>query len=159
MSDFHNLPNGGTSQIVWPAARQVKNQIQQTKGSAKPAVANVLPTVQPNASAVAPPTTPGHVSQVRVVTRTSVSNAQREVTVQFTHPHGDPYFAGARVYLRQANSTQPTQVAAGAQSPLKFTLPLPNPAKPGAFVVHVSSVGNWGETDVMKSPSAPLKWR
>jgi hypothetical protein len=84
-----------TTPIVWPAPRHVSNQVQQTKGSAKPQAANVLPTTQPSVSAVAPRTTPQNVSQVRVTTRRPIAG-QKTVTVQFTHP-GDPYFAGANV--------------------------------------------------------------
>jgi len=146
-----------SSKLVWPAPSQRLNQIQQTKGSAKPQTANVLPTTQPNQSSVAPRTTPQHVSNVRVVVSTGTLPEHRTITVQFNHPSGDPYFAGANVYLRKAGSAQPVLVAGGAASPLKFTTPLPNPSNPGAYAVHVTSFGNWGETDVMKSPSHPLK--
>lgn len=146
-----------SSKIIWPAERQVRNQVQQTKGSAKPQTANVIPTTQPSQSSVAPRTTPQHVSNVRVVTQIDALPEHRQVTVQFTHPTNDPYFAGANVYLRKTGFTQPVLVAGGAQSPLRFTLPLPNPSNPGAYVVHVTSKGNWGETDVVTSPSHPLK--
>src|ERR1019366_7706878 len=108
--------------IIWPAPRHASNQIQQTKGSAKPLTANVIPTTQPNASSVEPRTTPKPVSGVRVVTQRAV-NGQKTVTVQFRHPPGDQYFAGANVYLRRANG-QPTLVAGGAKSPLTFTVPV-----------------------------------
>jgi hypothetical protein len=133
--------------IVWPAPRNTENKIQQTKGSAKPQTFNVLPTTQPNASAVPPRTTPKHVSDVRVVTRPPI-NGMKTVTVQFIHPGGDPYFAGANVYLKRARG-QPTLVAGGAKSPLTFTVPV----NTAPHSVHVSSVGNWGETDVITSPS------
>jgi hypothetical protein len=135
-----------TTPIIWPAPRHVSNQVQQTKGSAKPQAANVLPTTQPSVSAVAPRTTPKNVSQVRVVTRRPIAG-QKTVTVQFTHP-GDPYFSGANVYLRRAGQ-QPTLVAGGAQSPISFTVPV----NAAAHTVHVTSVGNWGETDILTSPA------
>jgi hypothetical protein len=84
---------------------------------------------------------------VRVVTRAPI-NGQKTVTVQFIHPGGDPYFSGANVYLKKANG-QPTLVAGGAKSPLTFNVPVNN----APHSVHVTSVGNWGETDVLTSPS------
>lgn len=136
-----------TTPLLWPAAPHTQNKIQQVKGSAKPTTANVLPTTQPNASSVAPRTTPAPVSHVRVVTKPPV-NGQKTVTVQFIHPHGDPYFAGANVYLRQGRK-QPVLVAAGAKSPLTFTAPQSN----APHAIYVSSVGNWGQTDILTSPS------
>lgn len=148
--DYLLFPHPGSipsTPIVWPAPRHTSNQVQQTKGSAKPRVANVLPTTQPNKSIVAPRTTPAPVSHVRAITRKAVAG-QKTVTVQFNHPAGDPYFAGANVYLRRAGR-QPVLVAAGAQSPLSFTAPVNG----APHAVYVSSVGNWGETDVLSSPS------
>src|ERR1035437_4159721 len=133
--------------IVWPAPRNTENKIQQTKVSAKPLTANVLPTTQPNASAVQPRTTPQHVSDVRVVTRAPI-NGMKTVTVQFVHPGGDQYFSGAQVYLKKANG-QPSLVAGGSQSPLTFTVPVSN----APHSVHVTSMSNWGETDINTSPA------
>jgi hypothetical protein len=140
-----------TTPILWPSSRQVRNQVQQTKGSAKAQVQNVLPTTQPSASAVQPRTTPKNVSNVRVITRAAV-NGQKTVVVQFTHPSGDPYFAGASVYLRRSGQP-PTQVASGNKSPLTFTVPV----NKAPHAVHVSSWGNWGETDVLSSPAHPVR--
>jgi hypothetical protein len=138
--------------IIWPATSpHTVNKIQQTKGSAKPQTANVLPTTQPNASAVPPRTTPAPVSHVRVVTRPPVNN-QKTVTVQFNHPPGDPYFAGVNVYLRRAGQA-PTLIAGGAKSPVTFT----TPTHQAAHAIFVTSVGNWGETDVLTSPSHPVR--
>lgn len=139
-----------TTPILWPAVQHPSNQIQQTKGSAKPQATGVLPTTQPNQSTVAPRTTPAHVSNVRVVSRNV--GGQKNITVQFNHPSGDPYFSGANVYLR-SGTKQPVLVASGAKSPLTFTAT--NDSAPHS--IHVTSVGNWGETDVMTSPSAPVK--
>jgi len=136
--------------IIWPALSHTRNQIQQTKGSAKTQTTNVLPTTQPNASAVAPRTTPAPVSRLRVVSKAGVGS--KTFTVKFTHPAGDPYFAGANVYLKKAGG-QPTLVASGKQSPLSFTAPTNN----APHAVFVTSVGNWGETDVLKSPSHPVR--
>ena len=136
--------------ILWPADQHKSNQIQQTKGSAKPQASFVLPTTQPNQPAVQPRTTPAPVSRVRVILRHGVG--QKNVTVQFNHPAGDPYFAGANVYLRRAGQ-QPTLVASGAKSPLTFTTP--NHAAPHS--IYVTSVGNWGETNVLTSPSHPVR--
>jgi len=136
--------------IVWPQLRQRSNQIQQTKISAKPQTANVLPTTQPNQSSVAPKTTPAPVSNVRVVLRPSAG--KKTVTVQFAHPPGNPYFSGANVYLRQSGQ-QPVQVASGAKSPLTFTVD--NHSAPHS--IYVTSVSNWGETAVLNSPSYPVK--
>lgn len=136
--------------IIWPAAQHRSNQIQQTKGSAKPQVMFALPTTQPSQSQVAPRTTPKPVSNVRVVTR--ISGIQKTVTVQFNHPPGDQYFSGANIYLRRANQ-QPVLVASGAKSPITFTTT--RSAAPHA--VYVTSVGNWGETDVLTSPSHPVR--
>lgn len=138
--------------IKWPAPRHVSNQVQQTKGSAKPQ-SNPLPTTQPSVSAVAPRTTPANVGRIRVTTRPAV-NGQKTITVQFTHPGGDQYFAGANVYLKRAGG-QPTQVGGGAKSPLTFTVPVSD----APHSVFVSSVGNWGETDVLSSPSHPVRLR
>jgi hypothetical protein len=138
--------------IVWPARRHVDNQIEQTKGSAKPQAAFVLPTTQPNQSSVPPRTTPQPVSHVRVILRHGVG--QKTVTVQFNHPMGDPYFQGASVYLKKANQ-QPTLVASGAKSPLTFT----TPNDPAPHAVYVSSDGNWGSTNVLTSPSHPVQLR
>jgi hypothetical protein len=142
-----------SSPIIWPVARHVSNQVQQVKGSAKPQIANVLPTTQPSQSSVAPRTTPKHVSHVRVVTRPA-AGGQKTVTVQFNHPGGDPYFAGANIYLKRAKG-QPTLVAGGAQSPLTFRVP----ATAAPHAVFVTSVGNWGETDILTSPSHHVRLR
>lgn len=136
--------------IIWPADRHQSNQIQQTKGSAKPQAPFVLPTTQPNQSSVAPRTTPAHVNTVRVILRSMPG--QKAVTVQFNHPPGDPYFAGANVYLKRAGQQQ-TLVASGAKSPLTFNVP--NNHAPHA--IYVSSFGNWGETSVLTSPSHPVR--
>lgn len=136
-----------TTPLLWPVAQHKSNQIQQTKGSAKPQVANVLPTTQPSQSAVAPRTTPGPVSHVRVVTKPAV-NGQKAVTVQFNHPGGDQYFAGANVYLRRGRG-EPVLVASSAKSPIQFTVPINS----APHTIHVTSQGNWGETDVASSPS------
>lgn len=149
------LPGGTpTHPIVLPADSHTENKIQQIKGSAKPLTANVRPTTQPNQSSVNPRTTPKNVSHVRVVTRPAV-NGQKTVTVQFNHPGGDPYFAGANVYLRKAGTPQSVLVAGGAQSPLRFTVPV----HAAPHVVHVSSYGNWGETSIDNSPSRHVSLR
>lgn len=137
--------------IIWPASQHKANQIQQTKTSAKPQAPFVLPTTQPTTSAVAPRTTPQAVSNVRVVSRPPIGG-QKTVTVQFSHPPGDQYFSGANVYLRRANQ-QPTLVASGAKSPLTFTAP----THTAPHSVYVTSVGNWGETNVLTSPSTPVR--
>ena len=137
--------------VIWPASRQVRNQVQQTKGSSQPLVNNVLPTTQPNASAVEPRTTPANVSHVRVVSRKAVAG-NKTLTVQFNHPSNDPYFSGVNVYLRRAGQ-QPTLVAGGAQSPVHFTVP----THTAPHTIYVSSISNWGETDVLKSPSHPVR--
>lgn len=136
--------------ILWPAVNHRGNQIQQTKGSAKPQAFGVQPTTQPNQSTVAPRTTPAHVSNVRVVSRNV--GGQKNITVQFNHPSGDPYFSGAKVYLR-SGTKEPVLVASGSKSPLTFTAT--NDSAPHS--IHVTSVGNWGETDVLTSPAAPVK--
>ena len=136
--------------ILWPAPQHRSNQIQQTKGSAKPRASFVLPTTQPNQSGVAPRTTPAPVSDVRVVLRHN--GALKNVTVQFAHPSGDQYFAGANVYLRRAGQ-QPTLVASGAKSPLTFTVGVNH----APHAIYVTSFGNWGETDVLTSPSHPVR--
>jgi hypothetical protein len=136
-----------TSEIVWPSPQHTVNKIQQTKTSAIPQSANVLKTVQPAAASVPPRTTPAPVSNVRVVTRPAV-NGSKNIIVQFQHPHGDPHFQGATVYLKKANG-QPTIVASGAKSPLTFTAPVSD----AAHAVFVSSDGNWGSTNVLTSPS------
>ena len=141
------------SPVVWPAPQHRTNQIQQTKSSATPQSTFVLPTTQPSASIVPPRTTPQHVSGVRVISRPAV-NGQKTITVQFNHPSGDPHFQGASVYLKKAGpGQQPSQVASGNKSPLSFTVPVN--AAPHA--VHVSSWGNWGETNVLTSPSHPVR--
>jgi hypothetical protein len=140
-----------TTPLVWPADRQKSNQIQQIKGSAKPQATFVLPSTQPNTSYVPPRTTPQHVSNVRVISSKAVAG-NKTVTVQFNHPSNDPYFSGANVYLRRAGQ-QPTLVASGAKSPLTFTVPVHS----AAHVIHVSSVGNWGETSVATSPAHPVR--
>jgi hypothetical protein len=145
-----NIGSVPSTPITWPADRHQANQIQQTKGSAKPQSDFVLPTTQPSRSSVAPRTTPAPVSAVRVVLRPNAGGKQ--VTVQFNHPAGDPYFASANVYLRRAGQ-QPTLVASGAKSPLTFVAPLNS----APHAVYVSSVGNWGETNVLTSPSHPVR--
>ena len=141
-----------TTPLIWPADRQKSNQIQQTKGSAKPQTNFAFPTTQPSVSVVPPRTTPRSVSGIRVISQKAV-DGQKTITVQFRHPAGDPYFAGANVYLRQAGSTQPVKVAGGFASPLRFTVPVHT----APHVLHVTSFGNWGETDVLKSPSHPVR--
>lgn len=139
--------------VIWPEPRQRANQIQQTKSSAKPQQTSVQPTTQPNQATVTPRTTPKMVSNVRVVTRPPV-NGQKTVIVQFTHPGNDPYFAGARIYLRQAGQGhQPALVAGGASSPLTFTVP----THQAPHVLHVTSVGQWGETVVSQSPASAVR--
>jgi hypothetical protein len=136
--------------VIWPVAQHPSNQIQQTKGSAKPQVTTSFPTTLPNQPAVAPRTTPAHVSRVRTVT-TPVSGGHR-VTVQFNHPPGDPYFASANVYLKKSGQ-EPTLVASGSKSPITFTAA----ADDAPHSVYVTSVGNWGETHIPTSPSAPVR--
>lgn len=136
-----------TTTMLWPAERHRSNQIQQTKGSAKPQTTSVLPTTQPGQSAVAPRTTPQHVSGVRVRTQHAVGG-QKTITVRFRHPAGDPYFSGANVYMQRAGQ-QPTLVASGAKSPLTFTAPVHQ----ATHTLFVTSVGNWGETDIKGSPA------
>jgi hypothetical protein len=139
--------------VIWPAPQHRTNQIQQTKASAKPQSSFVLPTTQPSASIVPPRTTPQHVSNVRVVARPAV-NGQKTITVQFNHPSGDPHFQGASVYLKKAGpAQQPTQVASGNKSPLSFTVPVST----APHAIHVTSWGNWGETNVLTSPSHPVR--
>lgn len=140
--------------IVWPANRNTENKIQQVKGSAKPQTTNVRPTTQPNQSSVAPRTTPRPVSHIRVIS-SRVFGGQKTIRVQFLHPHGDPYFAGANIYLRRNGQTQPVLVAGGARSPLTFTVPAHN----APHVIHITSFGNWGETEVLSSPSHPVRLR
>jgi hypothetical protein len=137
--------------ILWPVDQHKSNQIQQTKGSAKPLTTNVRPTTQPNQSRVSPRTTPKPVNNVRVVTKPAV-NGQKTITVQFNHPGGDQYFAGANVYLKKGKG-QPAQVASGAKSPLTFTMPVST----APHTVIVTSQGNWGETPVLSSPSARVR--
>lgn len=139
-----------TTPIIWPAHSHVRNQVQQTKGSAKPQAVTVRPSTQPSRSMVAPRTTPAPVSRVRVVSKSGTGS--KTFTVKFTHPHGDPYFSGANVYLRRAGQ-QPTLVASGAKSPLSFTAP--NNHAP--HTIFVTSVGNWGETKVLTSPAHPVR--
>ena len=157
LGETHDLASGRVfpgvipaTPILWPAPQHRSNQIQQTKGSAKPRASFVLPTTQPNQSGVAPRTTPAPVSDVRVVLRHN--GASKNVTVQFNHPSGDPYFAGANVYLRRAGQ-QPTLVASGAKSPLTFSVGTNH----APHAIYVTSCGNWGETDVLTSPSHPVK--
>jgi hypothetical protein len=141
--------------IIWPALRNspTENRINTAQISAKPLQTSVQPTNQPNQATVTPKTTPRMVSNVRVVTRSAV-NGSKTVTVQFTHPGNDPYFAGARVYLRQAGQNkQPSLIAGGAASPLTFTVPV----NQAPHVLHISSYSNWGETPVLTSPSAPVR--
>jgi hypothetical protein len=140
-----------TSPVVWPAPRQVSNQIQQTKISAKPQAQFALPTVAPSTPIVAPNTTPAAVSQVRVITRKAVAG-NKQITIQFNHPSNDPHFAGATVYLKRAGG-EPTQVASGSKSPLTFTVPVST----APHAIHVTSFGNWGETNILQSPSHPVK--
>lgn len=140
-----------TTPIIWPENQHRTTQIQQTKGSAKPFTANVLPTTQPNQPAISPRTTPSPVSHVRVVTKPATAG-QKTVTVQFNHPGGDQYFSGANVYLRKARG-ESVQVASSAKSPITFTVPVSF----APHSVHVTSVGNWGETDVASAPSRRVR--
>jgi hypothetical protein len=156
MADVHDLRHPivpgqlPRTPVLWPTESHTVNKIQQTKGSAKPQTDNVPPTTQPNASSVSARTTPATVSNIRVVSKTA--KGQKTVTVQFTHPHGDPYFAGANVYLRQGGK-QPVQVASGAKSPLSFSVPTTT----APHSIFVTSYGNWGETPVLHSPSARVR--
>ena|ERR1700733_12943285 len=137
--------------LIWPALAHTSNQVQQTKISAVPRAANVLPTTQPSVPSVAPRTTPVPVSGVRVVTKPAVAG-QKTIIVQFIHPHGDRYFQGASIYLQRKNG-QPTQVASGNKSPLTFTMPVSN----APHSLFVTSIGPWGETNVLTSPSRRVK--
>jgi hypothetical protein len=137
--------------IVWPADRQVRNQVQQTKVTSQPQNAFALPTTQPSTAVVAPRTTPANVADVRVVTRKAIAG-QKTITVQFTHPSNDPHFQGASVYLKRAGA-QPTQVASGSKSPLTFTVPV----SVAAHAIHVTSFGPSGETNLLTSPSHPVR--
>lgn len=153
-TDITSRPGADPSTTVtWPAGRHVRNQTQQIKGSAKPQAEAVLPTTQPSQPTVAPKTTPKSVSQVRVVSRAPV-NGQKTLTVQFNHPPSDPYFAGVNIYLRRTGQ-QPTLVAGGAKSPVTLTVP----THAASHAIFVTSVGNWGETDVLTSPSHPVSLR
>lgn len=136
--------------VLWPVNQRNQTQIQQTKGSAKPLSLSTIPTTQPNQSPVEARTTPKTVSNVRVVTRHAEGG--RTVTVQFNHPPGDKYFSGANVYLKKAGQ-QPSLVASGAKSPLTFTAS----ASEAPHSLFVTSFGNWGETNITKSPSHPVR--
>lgn len=137
--------------ILWPVLRDSQTKIQQNKSSAKPTSLSTLPTTLPSQSPVRARTTPQNVSKVRVVSRQAV-NGQKPITVQFTHPNGDPYFAGANVYLKRAGQ-EPTLVASGTKSPLTFNTPLS--AAPHS--IYVTSYGNLGETEITTSPSHPVR--
>ena len=136
--------------IIWPALSHTRNQIQQTKGSSKAQTTNVLPTTQPNAASVAPRTTPAPVSRVRVVSKAGIGS--KTFTVKFTHPSNDPYFQSASVYLKRAGA-EPVLVASGAKSPLSFTAANNN----APHSIFVASNGNWGSTNVLTSPSHPVR--
>ncbi len=137
--------------IIWPADRQKSQQIQQTKGSATPQSQFALPSTQPSTAVVAPRTTPPNVQNVRVVTRKAVGG-NKQLTVQFNHPNGSPYFQGANVYLRKAGQ-QPTLIGGGAQSPIHVTVP----THQAPHAIYVTSFGPWGETNLLTSPSHPVK--
>ena len=140
-----------TTSILWPSdGSHHTNQLQQQKSYSVPQVSNVLPTTQPSRPSVSPRTTPKHVRNVRVVTRTVAG--QKNVTVAFVHPGGDKFFQGARVYLKRAGKN-PVQVAAGSKSPLTFSVP--NTPIPHSIVV--TSVGPSGESDLLSSPSARVR--
>jgi hypothetical protein len=137
--------------IVWPIQRSSQTKIQQNKNSAKPTSLSTLATTGPGQSPVAPRTTPPTVSKVRVVLRPAV-NGMKQVLIQFTHPSENPYFSGARVYLKKAG-TQPTIVASGSKSPLTFNAPVNH----APHSIYVTSVSNLGETDISTSPSHPVR--
>ena len=143
-----------TTPVIWPAPQHVSNQVQQVKSTATPQSAFALPATQPSTSVVPPRTTPRNVSNVRIVTTPAV-NGNKTITVQFSHPSGDPHFQGASVYLKRGNDGQPTQVASGAKSPLTFTVPV----NQAPHVVHVTSWGPGGESNVLTSPSHPVRLR
>jgi hypothetical protein len=139
-----------TNRIVWPAARHQVNQIEQTKITAKAQANAVQPSTQPSRPVVPARTTPQTVSGIRIILRSA--SGQKTVTVQFAHPSGDPYFGGAKVYLRRAGQ-QPVLVAGGSESPLTFTVD----NHPAPHSIYVTSVGSWGETPVLQSPSRPVR--
>lgn len=136
--------------LSWPTESQHRDQIQQTKTSAKAQTSLTTPSTMPGQPVVAPRTTPQQVTNVRVVTK-PIGTTQRQVTVQFTHPSGDPYFAGANVYLHPLGG-QPVLVASGPKSPITFAVDTSNVP----HAVHVTSYGNWGESSVSSAPSAPV---
>ena len=139
------------SPVVWPAPRQVVQQVQQTKINAQPQSTFALPTTQPSTAVVPPRNTPANVTHVRVVARAAVQG-QKTMVVQFNHPSNDPYFQGASVYLKKAGG-QPTQVASGAKSPLTFTVPV----NVAPHALHVTSFGPAGETNILTSPGHPVR--
>ena len=142
-----------TQPLAWPSGQHQSNQIQQTKGTAKAQVASAHPSTQPSTPTVAPRTTPPAVTHVRVVLRNHPSDSTlKNLTVQFNHPGTNPYFSGANVYTKQSGK-EPVLVAGGAKSPLTFSVtksPIPTS-------VYVTSVSNWGETDILTAPSKSVR--
>src|SRR5690348_299846 len=139
--------------IVWPTDQHAPNQISQIKSISPAQTTFAIPTNQPGRPVVPSKTTPNMVSNVRVTTKqiSTPTGTKKQVTVQFTHPPNDPYFAGANIYLHKSGN-EPVLVASGAKSPLQFV----TDASSVPHAVHVTSVGNQGETDVLKSPAAAL---
>src|SRR5690348_1160459 len=139
--------------IVWPTDQHAPNQISQIKSISPAQTTFAIPTNQPGRPVVPSKTTPNMVSNVRVTTKqiSTPTGTRKQVTVAFTHPPNDPYFAGANIYLHKSGA-EPVLVASGAKSPLQFV----TDASSVPHAVHVTSVGNQGETDVMKSPASPL---
>jgi hypothetical protein len=128
--------------ILWPWDRTTSTQVQRLKTAA--VTSNITPS-----NKIASPSTQGlpqivkNVSvQKRIVDATHIS-----VTISFTHNANDPYFSGVQIYIR-LGSNNPSLVSSGAQSPITFTVARTKLS--ASFVVQ--SVGNWGTTDLNRSP-------
>src|ERR1035437_5004026 len=127
--------------VRWPGVRTAITQLSQMK------VAGI--SAAPFSANTRTQTTQGVPRLVTSVAtnKTVLSPTSCRVSVSFVHNAGDPYFTGAKVYLKLGNGV-PSPVAEGHSSPLTFvTARTVVPAN-----VIVISQGNWGSTAIAESP-------
>jgi hypothetical protein len=108
------------------------------------------PVFSPNGPATAPSASQGVPQNVTItsVSRLTLANGQRRISVSFRRNPSDPNFQAVAIYLKQGNG-QPSLLTQSTTSPATFTVP----ASTAASAIVVQSVGNFGFVPAQNSPA------
>jgi hypothetical protein len=132
--------------IGGPNPRSTMTQLQQVKVAGISPKASTAVPVSPANVTPATQGQPKNLSNVQIV-KTSISPTQHQLTISFTRDPTDQFYTHAVVHLTTGNS-QPIQIGAGTESPLKIAVTKTN----APSTVHVQACGNWGSTPVSSCP-------